>query len=242
MDASPLDKLPAELQIAIYEFVLVEPKALYIALPSNGKPRIESPNNLGITATCKDVRAVCLPIFYSLNKFCLCSDVFISASPSLAGWSEALDAWLDTIGDDNRQRLRHVQLHAGFWDMLAGRTVASVIWRSALTFVDQLVKLQLRTITYKLEVWWSHSAGNRTSLLNLNMIDLSQAEGALEAAIAEVETGKRGIEAQGGTAGPVLGAGAVADYCIRRFRELAVLVNGRCSSKAVSSDNQHEMP
>lgn len=69
MEHSPLGNLPEELRLAIYEFVLIEPEEVRIAMPSDGRLRILSRSNIGLTAACKEVRLKCLPIFYSLNRF-----------------------------------------------------------------------------------------------------------------------------------------------------------------------------
>ncbi|KAF2765370.1 hypothetical protein EJ03DRAFT_354950 [Teratosphaeria nubilosa] len=78
MDASPLQKLPAELRNDIYELVLTQNRPINLSV---GKKKDEclakldynnrriSPNFLAITTTCRTIRADTRQMFYFVNDF-----------------------------------------------------------------------------------------------------------------------------------------------------------------------------
>ena len=108
---SPLLQLPMELQLAIYEYAVIENESLYVncgcdssyasiaawnedqALWEDG--RKHPPVQPGLTRTCQLVRALSLPIYYQRNAFrahyCYEADLSMAIK------------WLKSIGQANRE-------------------------------------------------------------------------------------------------------------------------------------------
>jgi len=119
---SRLLSLPAELQLSIYELVVIEPEIVLLncgcdSSYSNDRDKWREdqaawedgikhpPSEPGLTRTCKVLREITLPMFYKHNTFRI---HYCYA----ATFQTAFD-WLDRIGDSNRQQLRKVFLFDG---------------------------------------------------------------------------------------------------------------------------------
>ena len=126
-EQSPLMQLPVELQLAIFEYAVVEPEPLLLNCGCDSsysrlrgrrdqweqwgedkdaweKGEKHAPLQPGLTRTCKAIRAIALPMFYEQNSFrghyCQNADLDVAIR------------WLDRIGRDNRRSLRD----CCFWD------------------------------------------------------------------------------------------------------------------------------
>lgn len=114
---SPLLQLPAELQLAIFEFAVREPEPLLLNCACDSsyygdyeryeedqdlweEGKLGPPKQPALTQTCKLIRDITLPMFYKLNIFrahyCYAADQ--------AGAIE----WLDCIGAKNRLVMRDI--------------------------------------------------------------------------------------------------------------------------------------
>lgn len=228
MDHSPLGHLPEELRLAIYEYVLVEPEEVRVVMPADGRPLIASPSKLGLTATCKEIRSKCLPIFYSLNRFYFhtaCHDDLIKP-----GWDDALNAWLEAIGDANRRRLRHVGLDVGSWHSLR----ATKMWGTACDFLDRFWSYQQTNILFKVTLGWTRYTKFKHVWLCLDMSNLERAQIGIEAAIAEVQQ-RLGKHDRSSTAFDYHAQDA--DLCVRRLSNFARLLRERHESRVIQSDH-----
>jgi hypothetical protein len=111
-------KLPTELQLDIYELVVVEDQPLLVNCPCNSsyrgrweegqteeqrweKGEIRPPQQPALTRTCRAVRENALPIFYKENIFraSYCNATVSDLSAPIQ--------WFRMIGQSNREMLRH---------------------------------------------------------------------------------------------------------------------------------------
>lgn len=116
-------ELPLELQLVIYELVVVKPGPLLLNWPCNssyqGKCRYKlereeqeawkagekcPPLQPALSRTCRFIRAETLPIFYGENLFraCYCHPDAMLSYPT---------GWLRIIGRRNRETLRHLYFY-----------------------------------------------------------------------------------------------------------------------------------
>ncbi|KAI9714822.1 MAG: hypothetical protein M1820_000111 [Bogoriella megaspora] len=110
--------LPIELRIAIHEYLVIDSEPILTRIP-NPRPittktphaSVQSPScrlaQPAITRTSRQLRREALPIFYGKNIF-RDEDWDRTGSP----FESDFVIWLDRIGKQNRQLLRHIELHA----------------------------------------------------------------------------------------------------------------------------------
>lgn len=115
-------KLPTELQLDIYELVVIEDRPLLINCPCNSsysygrgykaqredeekwtKGELKPPQQPALSRTCRFIRQLTLPIFYQENVF---RASYCEALVSDKGLLEPIQ-WLRMIGPTNREMLRH---------------------------------------------------------------------------------------------------------------------------------------
>ncbi|KAF2268816.1 hypothetical protein CC78DRAFT_540644 [Lojkania enalia] len=120
--ACSLFNLPMELQLAIYEMVVIENKVLLLNCPCNSSFRnrwkervieeemwedgtIRPPEQPALTRTCRLIRLASLPIFYKQNIFRAhyCQSTVTDLN--------FLIRWLRTIGKENRELLRQMYFY-----------------------------------------------------------------------------------------------------------------------------------
>lgn len=123
MDNSPLNKLPPELRLSIYEFVLSNTDSLDITYNHvNGGEKIcvrgsqrNGPHLLALTQTCAHIRRECDTLFFSLNPVvlrvrdfpkCAIPDVFSEGFKPICALSK-------TIGRENVAALRSLTVDLG---------------------------------------------------------------------------------------------------------------------------------
>ena len=104
---SPLLSLPAELRNRIYELAVVEPDLIKLmGFRGVGKfeIRVAQP---ALTRACRQLRRECLALFYEANIFLgeCHSTCQAKATP------EYIDQWVEAIGAENRNSLKHLYLH-----------------------------------------------------------------------------------------------------------------------------------
>lgn len=116
-----LFSIPVELQLSIYELVVIEDQPLLLNCPCNSSYRsrheqlrkdekawedgtAHPPLQPAITQTCREIRDLALPIFYKENVFraCYCLRNRTVEKPI---------KWLQMIGPENRELLRHFYLY-----------------------------------------------------------------------------------------------------------------------------------
>lgn len=120
-DRCRLLELAVELQLAIYELVLIENEPLLLNCPCNSSYRgryeqlrqvteawkageIQPPLQPALLRTCRFIRGLALPLFYSENVFraCYCHPREMLPAPI---------KWLRLIGRQNREMLRHLYFY-----------------------------------------------------------------------------------------------------------------------------------
>ncbi|KAK5746005.1 hypothetical protein LTR17_001135 [Elasticomyces elasticus] len=72
MDGSPLQRIPAELRVQIYEWVLKQQTPVFVANEAQRRIRYGSrlpANTLAITQTCKEMRREIAQLFFTCNDF-----------------------------------------------------------------------------------------------------------------------------------------------------------------------------
>lgn len=205
MDASPLNKLPGELRIAIYEFALTQrenvtiniltgtPK-LVVPLPVNrliltGTPKIVVPSHanylFGLLATCKQIRDESSAIFYEVNKFTLVSNY---AGERHHGdlWQRGLESWLDQIGDRNRASLAYVEIDIGSSFMYDYYPTSESVWRG----LSRMLPLFARhtQVVMRTEIWWAWRSSGQQFSISIPLTDAEAAETAVERALDDARS------------------------------------------------------
>lgn len=150
---SRLMQLPAELQLTIFEYVVIEHETLLINCGCDSSYRgdwdkweedrqlwasgqKQPPQQPGLTRTCKVIRSITLPMFYTRNVFrahyCYETDFPL------------LIRWLTAIGLDNRMLLRDFALWD--WNRFFDRQVPSNILKAKRSDLCRGLKGKMETL------------------------------------------------------------------------------------------------
>lgn len=129
MDASPLNKLPAELRLEIYALVLEQPCAISLVRSKDENTLVfeqgcgSKDQFLAITETCRLVRQESLPVFYHHNDFWFPTLPATTSfdSPGALSPDNPLDAvnvtlfgdWLRGIGEESAASIRYLAFDFG---------------------------------------------------------------------------------------------------------------------------------
>ncbi|KAK5129819.1 hypothetical protein LTR08_002796 [Meristemomyces frigidus] len=123
MDNSPFNDLPAELRVRIYTAALcpTEGVGISFALDKDWNTPNERPvylsskaRLLALTATCKQMREECTPVFFSVNTFHLHPRRTMVHVPN--AHYKLLSKWLACIGTHNTSLLKKVVVNLFEWD------------------------------------------------------------------------------------------------------------------------------
>ncbi|KAM3422857.1 hypothetical protein BST61_g339 [Cercospora zeina] len=122
MESSLLGRLPAELRNAIYEYSILEgdngPETIYLDRSSHddhltaflvSDQHESSPLRIhGLPAVCRQLRWETLPVYYSINEFCIQTEYL--KSDQKGDIMEQIQKWVQTIGHEQAREMRHVTI------------------------------------------------------------------------------------------------------------------------------------
>jgi hypothetical protein len=138
MDHSPFRKLPPEIRIEIFEYVLYSPSETG-AFEWDDKgptlaPWMTANKRQALTSVCRQIRAESFPIFYRFDKISFGCMVLNKFQPGFfvtddenkqqmirdylgpsSTWVEKLSDWLEHMGDDIRKNIKTIDIHLGEW-------------------------------------------------------------------------------------------------------------------------------
>ncbi|KAK3626870.1 hypothetical protein LTR56_012728 [Elasticomyces elasticus] len=124
MDGSPLQRIPAELRVQIYEWVLKQQTPVFVANEAQRRIRYGSrlpANTLAITQTCKEMRREIAQLFFTCNDFSVTGPQ-VTAFRRVEGAEKCGDhPFVDlvaTIGPPNARVVHGVKVMLG--EVLAG--------------------------------------------------------------------------------------------------------------------------
>ncbi|KAK5713802.1 hypothetical protein LTR17_017486 [Elasticomyces elasticus] len=126
MDGSPLQRIPAELRLDIYERVLKQQTPVFVANEAQRRMRYGSrlpANTLAITQTCKEVRREIAQLFFTCNDFSITGPQ-VTAYRRVEGakcGQHPLSDLVATIGLANAGMVHGVEVMLG--EVLAGPTM-----------------------------------------------------------------------------------------------------------------------
>ncbi|KAF2216346.1 hypothetical protein CERZMDRAFT_93641 [Cercospora zeae-maydis SCOH1-5] len=141
MISSLLGKLPAELRNAIYEYSLLEgdngPETIYLGRGSHddhltaylvSDQHGSSPLHIhGLPAVCRQLRWETLPVYYSINRFCIQTEYL--KSDQKGEIIEQIQKWVQTIGHEQAREMRHVTISlASFKGQQSPAVSLSIDW------------------------------------------------------------------------------------------------------------------
>ena len=122
MDSSRLSKLPRELRDEIWRLSLQLYEEVFI-FDEDGKPIVDAgvaeQHPLALSQTCKQIRAECHLMFYSLNQFCLESAVltqpyqFSTCKMANEPGFKTFKAWVDGLSPDCCTALKSINISLG---------------------------------------------------------------------------------------------------------------------------------
>lgn len=160
MDASPLNKLPAELRNNIYELALHNPGGIDIDVMFANKiiTAQASQQLLALTETCKQIRQESLPLFYATNTFSFAtSDLDIATNPLRVGHCFAsVKKWFHGLGEQ-KAVVNEVEVYLGGWypyaDNSYNHEFVKMIMDYQGIFASHSVKLTIRIMPFCNEKW-----------------------------------------------------------------------------------------
>lgn len=117
-----LSRLPAELRNAIYEYSLLEGEngleTVYLgrgsqddglaAYPLTDQQEASPLLIRGLPTVCRQLRWETLPVYYSINRFCIQTEYLKSEQKSQV--IEQIQKWVQTIGREQAREMRHVTI------------------------------------------------------------------------------------------------------------------------------------
>ena len=138
MDNSPLGKLPPELRIEIFEYVLYSPLETGVFEWDNKGPSLApwmtANKRQALTSVCRQIRAESFPRFYCFDKISFSAFILDRFQPgffitddlnkqrmiwkyldSPKAWAEKLSEWLEHMGADIKKNIKTIDIHIGTW-------------------------------------------------------------------------------------------------------------------------------
>lgn len=177
MDLSNFARLSPELRNSIFELVLLQSEPLIIQWKPGGRgpTGIEGEvynNALSLLATCRQLRQIYAPFFYSGNRF----QLSIPHAYNLAQARVTLDRFLDVIGPNNALSLRAVHIlitnpfnmHGDlpFWELFVKLRQLAISGRLS-SGCALVVELSLRVLV-------TNGPGQMPMAVSLDMQDLGE--------------------------------------------------------------------
>ena len=206
MENSPFSKLPPELRVQIFEYVLYSRHETGVFEWDDKGPKLlpwmTADHRQALTMVCRDIRAECFPVFYRFERVCFYPLILNKFQPGffvtgdidtqetmwkylgpLYNWPERFSGWLSHMGDDIQENINGFEIHVGTfkrtWSSLENPLMARLTKDLA-----SVVKLFGRTGTqvhlcFLLESHWS----GRPSQVSLPISNMAAAHDALDECI-----------------------------------------------------------
>jgi hypothetical protein len=167
MDKAPLNKLPHELRMDIFEIALYAEKGVKVTLNKPVNPPRQrtsmrtyarQPHPLAIQATCRELFKDTAGLVFKVND----SWSFVAMDDDTTAWGKRVQHWCHQIaGKQCLDRARLVQFDIGAWDSMPSRRPrgsVSPLLQMQLGAMYQNLPKQLRQCeqNFKLRITWSH--------------------------------------------------------------------------------------
>lgn len=192
MDIGPFEKLPVELRLHIWEYVLqhAKPITLTILSSTHGISHLnfsDSPTplrTLALTKVCRGLRKECLNLFYALNTFKILGST--SRNPITI-----LETFRSAIGDEACSAIRDATLDLGTLSMDSFETVCAS-HNELDAFVRRIEAMQTsgewrQHFTAKARFWANYQPADWKSAMLVIELDMDDIEAAWDQAIKEAE-------------------------------------------------------